>query len=199
MNVNLLDELAKATAPVAEPAFTPEAEPVQNVQPDPDDFDEPEEEAPEEPQPEEPVKDKSFYKRSAARMVKAFSSLLKVGAKKVYKKSVLKPGDIEEMSELKKRIELSGKPQDRAIADAVSDNDKLYHVFKRFEEYDRLVKEAPLTEEEQEILIEPLSEVIEKHKFLQAGPEAALLMAVLIIMLPRLEPMFPNVKNMFNK
>lgn len=203
-NLDLIEELNRAGEPIKnEFDVNPkDVEEVMNAQPpefdddDDDDtidatYEEVGKEGHQEPKaaPSTPEQ-KASYKRSAERYVKAFNSLLKVGLPGWYRSKIMKKGDFEKINEYRKKKELDPRFN---LEDAITSDDHLYKAFKRYEKLEEYINDAPLTADEQKDLVEPLSEVIEKYKFLQMGPEGQLLLSVGLIMLPRLEPMFPNL------
>jgi|GEM_PF-2796698 len=201
---DLTDILAEATEPVGNPLDNASKTPPIN----PDDFDvvDPppgenlmEEEGSEE-EGQEPAKPKNL-KAIAETMVRFFSTLLSFGAKKLYPDAILKEGDLEKVANMNQALDLVPENQKEAtFLEATRADSGLYYSFKRYTNVQELIQDAPLTEAEQELLVQPLVEVIAKHKFLQVGPEANLVMVLILIMVPRIEPLFPNlVKVLDNK
>lgn len=189
-NVNLLDELEEATKPVDE--FKPETEIDQEI--DSDDFEETVDDVPETAQ-DDPVISAGGFKRMAKRWIQTFNVFQKTLLKPSYQRTILEKGDIEKMRSYRKDAELSKCD----ITDIYHENEESYHVIERFDKYMKAVEDLPLTQEEIDDLTEPLSEVIQKYNSMQVGPEGQLLLAVLVIMLPRVEPVFPSIAKLFNR
>ncbi|MEL6558340.1 MAG: hypothetical protein AAFQ94_09160 [Bacteroidota bacterium] len=187
-DIDLIDELNEATKPVEE--FKPDAEIDQEI--DSEDFDE----TPEldEPVIDEPVTSPGGFKRMAKRWIKTFNVFQKTLLKPAYKKSMLQTGDIDKMAKYKEHAESTKKD----VTDIYHSHEGSYEVFQRFERYARAVEDLPLTQEEIDDLTEPLAEVIQKYSYMQVGPEGQLLLAVLVIMLPRIEPVFPSITKLFS-
>jgi hypothetical protein len=129
-------------------------------------------------------------KSTAQTWIKWFNSLMKMGFPYLYKKSVLKKGDQEKMAEF---VRTHAGQSEKQMEEAISSDDNLWPVKNRFDKYIKACDEIPLSQEEIEYIAEPLSELIIKYKFMQLSPEWSLVIAVLIVMLPRFEPLMPGI------
>lgn len=198
---DLSDLLGQATEEMNIPPAT-DFEPVVIAAPTaeaaPDDFtDEPEpeffatEEVTDEPAPAPTPAD---AKKSARRLIDFVDNLQKPLLVNAYKSTVLLDGDYEKVQEYHKQREARGK---FSFQEAITEDDAFYDVSKRFEEYMELVKAAPFTDDEKDSLSGPLAEVLEKHTAFQLTPEVALLLAVAMVMLPRVAPLIPMFKKGF--
>ena len=147
-------------------------------------------------QPKATVEEKAKFQRSAERYVKAFNSLLKIVLPSWYRSKIMVKGDWEAIKEVKKKKDLNPRFN---IEEAITNDSKLYAAMKRFEKLEEYINDAPLTKEEQKDISDSLSEVIEKYRWMQVGPEGALIISVGLVMLPRLEPLFPNLSGFFTR
>ncbi|MEQ8628095.1 hypothetical protein [Ekhidna sp.] len=191
--MNLEDELKKATEEAneveeLEDDFEPSPESFDD-EGDFDDFDEPDfdDEADEEP---------TFSgdpKKTARRWIKTFNALQKWVLKGLYKKKILTSEDSEQIRKWKAQHKANPNVK---MEDVIEGDAERYERFDRFL---TAVEDLPFTEEEIQDIAEPLSELIEKHRRLQMSPEVALLLAVIIVMLPRLEPILPDMTAIFNR
>lgn len=158
-----------------------------------DDFDaeEPEETADDQIQePDRPPMGANEAKVSARWYIKAFNLVQKTILKPIYRSRLLQEGDIEKVREASKRAKEAGA---KHIQDLYAEGDPMYDVCARFDRYLDAVNDLPLTKDEQSELLEPLAAVIEKYRWMQMGPEGQLLLAVFVIMAPRLEPALPGI------
>jgi hypothetical protein len=156
-----------------------------------DDFDEAEEvetETEKDPENEIPLS-KAEIKKAAKRWIGLFDKMQKPFLVNAYEKAILKPGDEQLLKSHQKNVDLTGP---KKIKDAISENDDLYYVLKRYDEYIDACKNIPFSEEEKEMIAEPLAELVEKYKKMHLSPEMALVAAVVMVMLPRVEPLFPQ-------
>jgi hypothetical protein len=133
---------------------------------------------------------KEALKKASLRWIGLFDHLQKPFLVNAYSKAILKPGDTEALTDAQKRYDLSNE---KKIQEAVSENDHLYGILKRFDEYQQAIKGISFTEEEKEMIAEPLAEVVEIYKNMHMSPQMALLAAVAMVMLPRIEPIFPQL------
>lgn len=131
-------------------------------------------------------------KSTAQTWIKWFNSLMKMGFPYLYKKSVLKKGDQEKMNEFVRTQKAAGQSE-RQMEEAISSDNELWPVKNRFDKYLKACDEIPLSQDEIDYIAEPLSELIIKYKFMQLSPEWSLVIAVLIVMLPRFEPFMPGI------
>lgn len=139
----------------------------------------------------EPAKNRAFFRRQAKQFVKTFDVAQKtVLGSIVYPKAILEPGDRELVADYRVKYKTSRKSNRLEIP---AKGDELYDALQRYEKLDQACSELPLTPEEQADLIAPLTDVLEKHERKALTPEWALVVAVFLVMLPRLEPMFPKL------
>lgn len=203
-NTDLADLLGQATETASSPgaadfapievqpaAPTPDDVPTAEFGPEPDPVGEPE------TFEEEPVKvvNPEDARKSARRIINFIDNLQKPFLTSVYKKTVLFEGDYEKVQQFH---EEKAKRGTYSFQDAITEDNDFYDVSKRFEEYMDLVKAAPFTEDEKDSLTGPLAEVLEKHSQFQLSPEMALLLAVAMVMLPRVAPLIPQFRKGFN-
>jgi hypothetical protein len=204
-NDPLIQELAQATEPVnpipeSQPKTETKAEiPPPAIPPD-EDF---EPELNPEPEfttgPTEPEERKSI-RAVAKTYAKWFSHGLKLLAKFIYPAKLLKEGDPETIGTFKEALAAQPpRKQDDFFNQSLEENPELGFALRRMERVQSLIDESPLTEEEMEILIDPLVGVIQKYQWMQVGPEAELVIALFLIMTPRIEPLFPGVMGMIDK
>ena len=146
---------------------------------------------------QEPVRVHSAadLKKSAQRWIDFIDNLQKPALVASYRRTILQPGDEERMSRYEQERAARGK---YSIQDAVSDDSDFYHILERAREYGELCDKAAFTTDEKESLAGPLAEVLEKHSRLQLSPEMALLLAVAMVMLPRVAPLIPQFRKGFN-
>lgn len=131
-----------------------------------------------------------YLHKTAQRWVKAFDHLQRGIMRTMYRKTMLKDGDADKAKQWARQYEKSGgKMEDIINGD--------WETKERLDKYTEALKELPFTEADREAIAEPLSELIEKYKHLQLSPEWALVFAVSIVMLPRIEPIMPNLKDLF--
>lgn len=160
----------------------------------PDDFSAPAEPVKQETPPEPPFSLEKA-KSNAVSWVKRFSTLMKSAFVPLYKWTVLAKGDIKKMEDFTR--DNKGKSEQQ-VEDALHSDHELWPVANRFDKYMAAVKEIALTDEEINDIAEPLSELIMKYKKLQLSPEWMLAIAVFFVMLPRLQPMMPDLSKIFN-
>lgn len=152
-----------------------------------------EEPAPEQ-KPEEPLT-KDRLKRIAMSWINRFDSIQKMIFRPLYRKRILEPHDIEKYNEFKRRH--SGK-SDREVSEAISNDTEMWSIAQRMEKCAKAIEELPLTPEEKEELVEPLSELVQKYRKMQLSPEANLGIALGLIMLTRLTPLIPDFGKIFS-
>lgn len=183
---------------------TPGNDPEQKPTPEPGkttDSPTPEPKEKEEPEPE-PVKrvNPIAPEKIADVFVNFTSRVLELGGKKVYPSVILEPGDAAKLNDLSRRVRL-GRPLSKGevFDEATKEDPALIDVLLRWEKCDEAIKGAPFTDEEKEYLREPLGLVIEKYDFLKAGPELVLLMAVCLVMIPRITPLMPGFSSFLSE
>jgi len=134
-------------------------------------------------------------RRSAQRWINFIDNIQKPLLVAGYRKSIFHPGDEARMDEYEQRRTAQGR---YSIEDAVTDDSEFYYVLNRAREFTELCDKAALTDDEKDSLTGPLAEVLEKHSRLQLSPEMALLLAVAMVMLPRVAPLIPQFRKGFN-
>lgn len=168
------------------------------VEPAPDysaDFDDaPEAESVDEQEPVN-VHSPADIKKAARRWIDFADNLQKPFLVASYRRTVLREGDTERMTAYEQQRAARGR---YSIEDAITEDSDFYHVLTRAREYAELCDAAAFTEEEKESLTGPLAEVLERHSRLQLSPEMALLLAVAMVMLPRVAPLIPQFRKGFN-
>lgn len=141
-----------------------------------------------------PTKTPADARKSAERWISFVDNLQRPMLIAAYRKNVLHPGDTERITEYEQKRAARGK---YSIEDAVSEDTDFYHVLARAKEFSELCDKAAFTADEKETLAGPLSEVLEKYTSLQVTPEVALLLAVAMVMLPRIAPLVPLFRKGF--
>lgn len=175
--VDLLSEMSRPTEQVAE-----EQDDDENLNPDDfEDDDDPE------PGEQEPVQDKSFWREQARMWISAFDTLQRSAlANYVYPKAILEPTDRQKLARFKNRTK--GRRKDDIVYD-----DDIQSVLDRYAELEENIGKLPFSSGEKETLTAPLANLLEKHQSGQLSPEVALIIAVAIVMIPRLAPGLPLV------
>lgn len=133
-------------------------------------------------------------RKSARRYIEFVDNLQKPLLVSAYRKTILHPGDESLMESYELERAKRGK---YSVEDAVSENDELYHAMTRAREFMQLCDSAPFTNDEKESLTGPLAEVLQKHQAMHLTPEMALLLAVAMVMLPRVAPLIPQFRKGF--
>ena len=185
--VDLIAEMARPTDQVADAVDPDEA------QPDPNDFDEgysqaglgddPDGDLP----PPDPAPNKSFWRSQARMWVNAFNTLQQsVLGSYVYPKAILEPADRRKLNRFKEKSK--GKRKEDLFLD-----DDIQAVLDRYAELDSQIGKLPFSADEKETLTAPLADLLAKHQQGKLSPEVALLIAVSIVMIPRLAPGLPLV------
>ena len=142
-----------------------------------------------------PLRTPADAKKSARRWIDFIDNLQKPMLVAGYRRTVLHPGDEARMTAYEQKRTAKGR---YSIEDAVTDDSDFYFILERAREYGELCDAAAFTEDEKESLTGPLAEVLEKHSRLQLSPEMALLLAVAMVMLPRVAPLIPQFRKGFN-
>lgn len=158
-----------------------------------DHFDEHREEPPA-PDPEKPAEEpitKSAAQSTAKFFVNMISGMMKMIFVPLYKYAILEPGDIKTMKDLRQKHKGA---TDKEVEEVISSNDKLWPVVNRFDQYMDAVKAVAFTEEEKEMLIEPLADCIVHYNW-KLSPGWMLGLALCMVMLPRFTRMIPNEKS----
>lgn len=155
-----------------------------------------EEVQPVQPKPEAPAPTQAMIRKMAASWVNKFNTLIRMIFTPIYKMKILEEGDIEKIAAFRKK---NPGLSDAKLDEAIHNDSEMWPVVNRMDKFMKVVKEVPFTEEEKEDLIEPLAQLIEKYKKLQLGPEWMLAISVFLVMLPRIEPLFPNISKFFTR
>jgi hypothetical protein len=134
-------------------------------------------------------------KKAARRWIDFVDNLQKPLLVASYRRTVLHEGDTERMAAFEQTRTARGR---YSIEDAVTEDGEFYHVLTRAREFADLCDKAAFTDDEKESLTGPLAEVLERHSRLQLSPEMALLLAVAMVMLPRVAPLIPQFRKGFN-
>jgi hypothetical protein len=129
---------------------------------------------------------------SAAGIVRGLSVLLGFFGRKIYAKALLKPGDADIINTVNAKVERVPKErQTEAFNNEINANHETLSAYERSVAFSQAIKGLPLTQEEQELLARPVGNIL-AHYQVQPGPWGDLIIALFIIMLPRLEPMLPG-------
>lgn len=157
------------------------------VKADPDDFDPVKPEAkpaePGEKKPDEPEY-KLSYEEQAKIVVGSIDALNTLILPPAYKKKLFTAAEIKRIPECKAIHDLK-KMGSTAVKEIPED---LVPVYTKYVRYVELVKDIELSPAEMNSLITPLAGVFQKYQ-IQAGPEIALIMAVIMVFTPRLSPL----------
>lgn len=187
---DLAKELEEPTEEIIEAQDFEESEPESNA----DDFENFETEIEDIDPEDEPPKAKKFNaKKIAYYWIRSFNIIQKRVMKSLYKKTILQKGDQE-------AVERNIQQEDAGIV--IGEPEKgtpEYFQRQRMEKFLKYCEAAPFTDDEVEMLVDPLAQVVEKYKALQLTPEGQLALAVFFVMLPRLDPLFPSLTKMFEK
>ncbi|MGI4862455.1 MAG: hypothetical protein ACRYFZ_00915 [Janthinobacterium lividum] len=155
----------------------------------------PEAEADEDEPTAAPLPTPEDARKSARRWIDFIDNMQKPALIASYRNAILRPGDEARMDAYEQ--ERAGRGR-YSIEDAVTDDKDFYYVLARAKEFAELCDKAAFTEDEKQSLTDPLAEVLEKHSRLQLSPEMALLLAVAMVMLPRVAPLIPQFRKGFN-
>jgi hypothetical protein len=199
MGNSLLDVLGQATEAVNtgnatdfSPIETPPAEPAPDYS---EDFGEAAEAEIVDEQEPVRVHSPADTKKAARRWIDFIDNLQKPVLVASYRRTVLHEGDTERMTAYEQQRAARGR---YSIEDAVTEDGDFYHVLTRAREFAELCDKAAFTDDEKDSLTGPLAEVLERHSKLQLSPEMALLLAVAMVMLPRVAPLIPQFRKGFN-
>ena len=130
-------------------------------------------------------------RRMAKTYINFLSKAMSVAAKRYYPAALLSPEDQAKADFMSATVSsFPAAKRAQARADFIAQDQEAAEIAARIHELDQLVKGAPLSDEEKDMLIEPLGAVLEKYRWMQAGPEAQLLLALVVIMAPRIAPFF---------
>lgn len=201
MGLDLLEVLGQATEAVNNDNPT-DFTPIETAAPAADysedfghDATQPDPEATEDEPTAAPLPTPEDARKSARRWIEFVDNIQKPALIASYRQTVLRPGDEARMDAFEQERAARGR---YSIEDAVTDDKDFYHVLARAKEFTELCDRAPFTDDEKESLTGPLAEVLEKHSQLQLSPEMALLLAVAMVMLPRVAPLIPQFRKGFN-
>lgn len=147
-----------------------------------------------EPEPAQ-VHSPADIKKAARRWIDFIDNLQKPVLVASYRRTVLHEGDTERITAFEQARAARGR---YSIEEAVTEDGEFYHVMTRAREFAELCDKAAFTNDEKEALTGPLAEVLERHSRLQLSPEMALLLAVAMVMLPRVAPLIPQFRKGFN-
>lgn len=140
-----------------------------------------------EPAAEEPVS-KSSANEMAKFCVNMFSGLMKMLFVPLYKWSILEEGDIKKMREFRNKHKGQSEKQ---MEEALSNDSPMWPVVTRFDKYMEAVDGAALTDEEKDMIIDPLSNCIVHYNW-KFSPGWMLALAVSFVILPRITRLIPS-------
>ena len=143
------------------------------------------------PQAEQEPPQPANWKQQAKMYLKSLDRIQRMVLPFLYKKAILEENDPANLAAYQAK---RAADKSLTVADAISDNDELYWTLERYRELDEACTAIPLTDEDYQYLTDPLGQVIQKHRALQAGPEGQLVLALLIVMTPRLAPLLKFAK-----
>lgn len=154
-------------------------------------FDAPIEETEQKPADQAPVEEpvsKSSAKDMAKWCVDLFSGFMKMTFVPLYKWAILEEGDIKKMATFQQQHK--GKSE-KEVEDIISSDSTLWPVVNRFDRYMEATKNAGLTDEEKDMVIDPLANYIVANN-LKLSPGWMLVLAIAFVMLPRLTRLIPS-------
>jgi len=199
-NIDLIDILKEETETKADPNIKPESsdfEPVKTEQPpidnnepiksepNPADF-EPNNPLLEPPQPKvKPRLSEKEYEQSAEMTIMLFDGIQTLTLPYLYQKSIFTRDEIKKLKELNERYK---KPE----VDLSEEDQKL---LDKYHDYKELSDNVPFTEQEIDLLKNPLAKVYSKYN-VHVGPEFLLLGAIATVMGPRLLPLFSKLERL---
>lgn len=153
------------------------------------------------PEPEAEIQDPQEKERepreSSHRIARRYINIISLGlgtsARLLYPRALITDAQADLNATLKAKVE-AASPRKKAqiVNDAIDSEPAMAEAYNNFLRVQKLVDQAPLSDEEKKDLLEPLAECVEKYRFMQIGPEFSLLMAVVVIMAPRIAPFFGN-------
>lgn len=132
--------------------------------------------------------------RMALRFVKVWDFLQKSIMKWGYKRSILKEDDVQKVKDFREKH--SNTLTDRQIQDRMTNDSELSSIISRMDRFLKATETLALTADEKEELAEPMMELIEKYAYMRLSPEGSFALTAFFIMLPRLEPIFPNIADL---
>jgi hypothetical protein len=135
-------------------------------------------------------------KSAADRYVKMFSSFLKLILTPLYRKTILHKEDPKKMDEFRRK---HAGQSEKQMDEAVHSDHEMWPVVNRFDQYMKAVAEIPLDEDERDMIATPLSDVLYRYRSFRLSPGWMLIVAVCIVMLPRLVSLIPDVNKAAEK
>lgn len=128
---------------------------------------------------DQPLKTLSECRRDAKAAVDLVDGLQTTVLKRyVYPKTILVKGDKDKL---------------RRYFDENERSEDVFDAYKRYQKLVEYSEALPFDKEDKERIIKPLSRIIQKYQTKALSPEWTLVLAVLIVMLPRLQPLFPSI------
>lgn len=182
--LDLSSYLQAPTSTVLKPDF--DAEPVDQT--NPDDFADDEPDDLEEAEPEKSFQD---YLEDAGLFINLFDSLQTGVLTPVYRSKYQEPDDLEIIRRYKEE-EKQVKSGTLLAENRTIQTDPFLDAVSRVADCKEAIKALPFTPREKTKLKEPLAKVLEKYSSLTISPETALLLAVLMIMAPRIIQVLPE-------
>ncbi|OJW76314.1 hypothetical protein [Spirosoma sp. 48-14] len=184
--IDLSSYLNAPTNTVDRPDF--DAEPIDQTNPEDFRDDDPESDGMDDAEPEKSFKD---YLEEAGLFINLFDSLQSGVLKPIYRSKYQEPDDAdlirrykEETRQIKAGTLLE---ENRTVG-----TDPFLDAVQRVADCNDAVKTLPFTAREKTKLKEPLAKVLEKYSSVSISPEMALLLAVLMIMAPRIIQVLPE-------
>jgi hypothetical protein len=124
-------------------------------------------------------KSKADSRAEAKMIVNTFDLLqLNIFQYAVYPNVILKAGDYQ-------KVERSKQGKSYVI------DEETQAAIDRWVEFEAKCKELPLNRDEKDRIIDPLSKVLHKWNKIEVSPEMTLIFVIGLILLPRLQPVFP--------
>ncbi|WP_080056735.1 hypothetical protein [Spirosoma aerolatum] len=184
--IDLSSYLNAPTSTVQKPDF--DAEPIDQT--NPDDF-KPDDDTDDGLEDAEPEKSFQDYVEDAGLFINLFDSLQTGVLTPVYRSKYQEPDDIELIRRYKeetKQIKAGTLLEENRTVQT----DPFLDAVNRVTDCKEAIKAIPFTPREKTKLKEPLAKVLEKYSSVSISPEMALLLAVLMIMAPRIIQVLPD-------
>ena len=138
----------------------------------------------------DPAPTLSSFRRLAKTYAHTISLAFATFARYVYPRSLLTAADRENVAYAKQLTESFAKSeQTQRLNQLCADRPDVSEALLKLDRLEELIAEAPLTKEEKELLTDPLARVVEKYRWMQAGPEGELILALAIIVGKRAWPL----------
>lgn len=146
-----------------------------------------------------PSVDPETLKGGARLIGRAVSSFLKMLASRLYPARIFQPGEVEIMAEIEAKVESAPSGlQEETFNSLVNSTPGAQSAYAHYLESRRCIEAAPFTEEELDMFADGLAPVMAQTGPLQS-PWSHFTLVVLILMLPRLEPLMPGLNSLVRR